>query len=171
MPEELPDWQDNIQKLWDKQKKIGRANFIKGWVSKEWTITLKSLGDKDPGGQIAKIITTMWEVLCEPLWETRNNIAQTENPTVLLETRTLREKVQWYKRFSRQVLAQRHQHLTDFTEEDIAEWDKVRCRKEIKTLDAAKEIYEIECTQRMRGQRVITDWFAPRRRLIHDTAD
>lgn len=172
MPEELPKWQDNIQRLWDKQKKIGRANFIKGWISKEWAITLKSLGEKDPGGQTAKIITTMWEVLCEPLWETRNNIlAQTENPTVLLETRTLREKVQWYKRFSRQVLAQRHQHLTDFTEEDIAEWDKVRCRKEIRTLDAAKEIYEIECTQRMRGQRVITDWFAPRRRLIHDTAD
>ena len=55
----------------------------------------------------------------------------------------------------------------------IIRWDKKRCWKEISilALDAAKEIYEIECTQRMRGQQVTTDWFAPRLRLNHDAAD
>ena len=102
----------------------------------------------------------------------RNNIlAGSDNPTVLKETRTLREKVLWYKRFSRQVLAQRHWTLTEFSIEDAARWDRARCRKELRTLDAAKEVYEIECKMRMSGQRVITDWLEKEVRLVHDTAD
>ena len=43
--------------------------------------------------------------------------------------------------------------------------------KELRTLDAAKEVYEIECKMRMSGQRVITDCLEREVRLVHDTAD
>ena len=41
--------------------------------------------------------------------------------------------------------------------------------KRLKTLEIAREIYEIECRQRVRGQRVMTEWLEAQ--LIHDTAD
>eukprot|EP00956_Cyclotella_meneghiniana_P044273 scaffold310863_cov99-Cyclotella_meneghiniana.AAC.1 len=165
-------WMYTQKWIWEKQQQIGFMEMIKGWITKAWVQVLAEYDDKDPAGQAAKLVTIMWEVVCEPIWEMRNNIlAGSDNPTVLKETRTLREKVLWYKRFSRQVLAQRHWTLTEFSIEDAARWDRARCRKELRTLDAAKEVYEIECKMRMSGQRVITDWLEREVRLVHDTAD
>ena len=72
-------------------------------------------------------------------------------------------------RFAGQVLAQRHRKLTDFAREEVSSWNRNQCRKRLKTLEIAREIYEIECRQRVRGQRVMTEWLEAR--LIHDTAD
>jgi hypothetical protein len=115
------------------------------------------------------MITAIWETLCEPLWELRNNIlARTDNPTVLREQKTLQERLHWFKRFAGKVLAQRHRKLTDFKREEVSSWNRKQCRKRLKTLEIAWEIYEIECKQRVRGQRVMTEWLEAR--LIHDTA-
>ena len=172
-PNELPmkGWPMAYKRIWAQQRKLGFDNFVKGCATKEWRQVLQSrrYQSKDAVSQVAQMITAIWEVLCEPLWELRNNIlARTDNPAVL-EQRTLQERLLWFKRFSVQVLAQRHRRLTDFTIEEASRWNRKQCRKKLKTLEIAREIYEIECEQRMRGQRVMTDWLEAR--LIHDTAD
>ena len=119
---------------------------------------------------IAQITTAIWEVLCEPIWELRNNIlARSDNPTVLREQRTLAERLKWFHRFSQQVLAQRHRRLIDFEIEEVDKWDRKLSRKKLKMLETAREIYDIECKQRVRGQRVMTEWLEAR--MVHDSLD
>eukprot|EP00956_Cyclotella_meneghiniana_P017261 scaffold27915_cov69-Cyclotella_meneghiniana.AAC.1 len=140
-----------IQKwIWEKQQQIGFMEMIKGWITKAWVQVLAEYDDTDPAGQAAKLVTVIWEVVCEPIWEMRNNIlAGSDNPTVLKETRTLREKAS---------VGTTTLDLDGVQHRRCGERDKARCRKELRTLDAAKEVYEIECKMRMSGQRVITDW-------------
>ena len=173
-PQELPlkGWPKAFKRIWARQRRLGFENFVKGWITKEWRRVLQSrrYQSKDAVSQVAQMITAIWEILCEPLWELRNNIlARTDNPTVLREQKTLQERLHWFKRFAGQVLAQRHRKLTDFAREEVSSWNRKQCRKRLKTLEIAREIYEIECRQRVRGQRVMTEWLEAR--LIHDTVD
>eukprot|EP00956_Cyclotella_meneghiniana_P015445 scaffold23707_cov79-Cyclotella_meneghiniana.AAC.1 len=88
--------------------------------------------------------TAIRETLCELLWELRNNIlARTDNPTVLREQKTLQERLHWFKRFMGQVLAQRHCKLTDFASKEVSSWNRKQCRKRLKTLGIAREIYRL----------------------------
>eukprot|EP00956_Cyclotella_meneghiniana_P004998 scaffold6172_cov42-Cyclotella_meneghiniana.AAC.4 len=97
MHHEKPDnfqeqWLYTQKWIWEKQEQIGFSEMIKGWITKAWVQVLAEYDDTDPAGQAAKLVTVMWEVVCEPIWEMRNNIlAGSDNPTVLKETRTLRE--------------------------------------------------------------------------------
>ena len=125
---------------------------------------------KDAVGQVAQITTAIWEVLFEPIWELRNNImARSDNPTVLREQRTLEDRLKWFYRFSQRVLAQRHRRGIDFEIEEVDKWDRKLSRKKLKMLETAREIYEIECKQRVRGQRVMTEWLEAR--MVHDSLD
>ena len=77
----------------------------------------------------------------------------------LYETEHLRDKLEWYRRHKSIVMAPRHYFLASFTEEEIRRWDRSQCRAQIGVLENAQQIYQIECQQRMRGQRVITEYF------------
>jgi hypothetical protein len=46
--------------------------------------------------------------------------------------------------------------------EQLEKWDRTRCRVALGQLDKARRIYEIECTQRSRGQQVMTGWLSRR---------
>eukprot|EP00956_Cyclotella_meneghiniana_P027481 scaffold61621_cov49-Cyclotella_meneghiniana.AAC.2 len=99
-PQELPlkGWPKAFKRIWARQRKIGFENFVKGWVTKEWRRVLQSrrYQSKDAVSQVAQMITAIWETLCEPLWELRNNIlARTDNPQ-----KTLQERLHWFKRFA-----------------------------------------------------------------------
>ena len=62
-----------LQKGWEKQSKIGLKNFVLGWSSREWASAAKVYGSsKDPIGDIATLLTLLWDGWCEPIWETRN---------------------------------------------------------------------------------------------------
>ena len=77
-PQELPlkGWPKAFKRIWTRQRKIELENFVKGWVTKEWRRVLQSkrYQSKDAVSQVAQMTTAIWETLCEPLWELRNNI-------------------------------------------------------------------------------------------------
>jgi hypothetical protein len=118
---------------------------------------------KDPGGQTSQLITLLWDGLCETVWACRNDIrVNTPNPKDLLETSNLREKLEWYRRFKNEVLPHHFRFLAEFTEDDIKRWDRERRKRMVRMLDKSKRIYEIELRQRIKGQRVMTEYFQPR---------
>jgi len=51
--------------------------------------------------------------------------------------------------------------LASYLEYDIGRWDRNQCRAQLRVIEIknAQNIFEIECKQRMKGQRVITDFF------------
>lgn len=153
----------SLRKIWDAQHRIGFSNFIIGWLSREWHNGLKRFGSKDPGGQAAQVVTLLWDCLCEPVWECRNNImANKPNPSEMREMTALREKMMWYRRYKMEVLPERFRFLVTYNEGDLVKWDRERCRTTLRILDKAAKIHEIECRQRVRGQRVMTDFLTGR---------
>jgi hypothetical protein len=148
-----------LRKIWDAQQHIGFSNFMIGWVSREWQKGLKRFGSKDPGGQASQMLTLLWDCVCEPIWECRNNImANKPNPSALREMTALREKLTWYRRHQVEVLPERFRFLVTYQVCDLKKWDRERCRAALRLLEKAAKIYEIECRQRVRGQRVMTDF-------------
>lgn len=148
-----------LRRIWDAQRQIGFSNFMIGWISREWHKGLKRFGSKDPGGQAAQLLTLLWDCVCEPVWECRNNImANKPNPSEMREMTALREKLIWYRRHQIEVLPERFRFLVKYQVHDLRKWDRDRCRTALRLLDKAVKIHEIECRQRVRGQRVMTEF-------------
>jgi hypothetical protein len=151
-----------VAEAWDIQQRIGFHNMAIGWIGKGWTQAFKTLGSKDPEGCTAQILTYIWEGLCEPIWHFRNDILHDKpNPCTLTEMTLLSDRLKWYKENKRMVLAPRHHILAEFTTADIDKWNRLQRRSQLRVLDDAKLIYEIECKQRSSGQQVLTDIFPP----------
>jgi hypothetical protein len=149
-----------LQKIWEAQSQIGFHNFITGWISRSWQRGLKYYDSDDPGGQAAQILTLIWDGLCEPVWACRNDInSNNPNPKDLLEMANLRDKLRWYRKFRNEVLPERFRFMADISTNEIDQWDRDKRRGTVRILDKAKKIYEIECTQRVKGQRVVTEYF------------
>jgi hypothetical protein len=73
----------------------------------------------------------------------------------------LRDKLRWYKRFRIEVLPEQFHFMTDYSSEEVECWDRDRRRGTVWILDKARKIYEIECKQQVKGQRVVTEFFQP----------
>ena len=154
-----------VADAWEIQQQIGFQNMAIGWIGNGWTRAFKTLGSKDPEGCTVQMLTLIWEGLCEPMWSLRNDILhKTPNPRTLTEMTTLKERLQWYRENKRLVLAPRHHTLAEYTNADIDRWNRLQCRSQIRILDDAKLIFEIECKQRSSGQQVLTDIFPLRPR-------
>jgi hypothetical protein len=59
------------------------------------------------------------------------------------------------------TIASRHYFLASCSDNDIDRWNRDQCRVQLRVLENAQNIFEIECRQRMKGQRVITEFFSP----------
>ena len=159
---EQPPLPHHLQTIWDHQQRIGLENFALGWLSQQWRKAAESYGSKDPEGEVAQLLTLIWDGWCEPIWETRNNILKKHpNPTELMEHRVVRDKLRWFKPNKREVLPERFRFLAEFSDDELKHWRRRACRARLKHLELGKKIYEIECRQRYRGQMVITDWLIP----------
>jgi hypothetical protein len=148
-----------LRKIWKAQLKIGLANYMIGWVSRTWQAGLKKIGSQDPGGQAAQLLTLLWDGLCEPVWDCRNDImANNPNPSEMREMTKLRDKLRWYQQHQIEVLPERLRFLAAYQGADLKKWDREKCRATLRLLEKATSIHKIECRQRVRGQRVMTDF-------------
>ena len=149
-----------LSKVWEAQAKLGFPNFMLGWFSRSWRKAIQHYGSADPSGQASQLVTLIWDGLCEPLWTCRNDIrTNTPNPKDLLEMQNLRQKLEWYKKFKEEVLPHRLRFLAEYSDDDIKRWDRDRRKTVVRMLDKSRRIYEIENKQRMKGQRVMTEFF------------
>ena len=131
-----------------------------GWFSKSWRKAIQHYGSDDPSGQASQLLTLIWDGLCEPLWTCRNDIrTNTPNPNDLLEMQNLRQKLGWYKKFKEEVLPHRLRFLAEYSDDDIKRWDRDRRKTMVRMLEKSRRIYEIENKQRVKGQRVMTEFF------------
>ena len=152
---------DPLHQVMEDQIQVGLHNFVIGWFVKSWTPAMKQYGSKDPDGQVAQLLTILWDGLCEPMWELRNNILHKKpNPTVLRETEHLQEKLSWFRRHKSIAIAPHHYFLSSFTEVELQRWDRSKCCAQLRVLESVQHIHELECHQRMRGQRVIPEYFS-----------
>jgi hypothetical protein len=167
-PEE-PQMSLALQRAWQSQKRVGFTNMAIGWLSKEWTKAMRAHGASDPEGSVAQMLTLIWDAWCEPIWDHRNSrLHKDENPAMDESLRKLENRLRWYRDNKTEVLASRHHFLAEFRIADVIKWDRRQRRAQLKMLDNARRIYEIECKQRVQGQRVITDMFLTLDRAVEE---
>ena len=134
-----------------------------GWMCNELTQAFQTAGSDDPEGCSVQLLTLIWQGLCEPIWALRNDILhRNPNPRVLIEMTSLADQLQWFRMHKRSILAPHHYILAKYTSDDIKRWNRIQRCNQLRILNDAKQIYNIECTQGSRGQRVLTDIFPPR---------
>jgi hypothetical protein len=150
-----------LHHLMNDQMQVGLHHFVIGWFFKSWARAMNQYGSKDPDGHVAQLLTILWDGLCEPIWELWNNILHNKpNPTTLRETENLRDKLRWYCKYKSITIAPRHYFLASHSDNDIDSWNRDQCRVHLRVLENAQNIIEIECRQRMNGQRAITEFFS-----------
>ena len=154
-----PNLQPVMDQVWRSQQRIGLNHFITGYVSREWGKAMAKFGSKDPTGDVAKLITIMWDGWCEPIWNTRNNVLKKQpNPAQLTEVKRVKDRILWFKAHSNETLPPRYQFLTEFEKSDLKCWSRKTSRAHLKHLELGYRIYKLECRQRASGQMVMTDW-------------
>jgi hypothetical protein len=72
---------------------------------------------------------------------------------------SLKEKLEWYKKYKMEVLPARFWPMAEFSLEEMKWWDRDKRRATIRILNKAVKIHQIEYKQRVKGHRVVTDFF------------
>ena len=148
-----------LDRIWKSQRRLGLDRFATGYVTQEWSTAMEVFGSKDPTGDVAKLITIIWEGWCEPIWAIRNNILKRQaNPTDVAESRKVKDRILWFKSHAHEALPRRYHFLIEFDPGDLKYWSRKTCRNHLKHLELGYRIYKVECRQRASGQMVITDW-------------
>jgi hypothetical protein len=115
------------------------------------------------------MLTLIWDGWCEPIWDHQNSRLHRENnPAMEQSLRKLEDRLRWFKDNKAEVLAPRHHFLAEFRTADVIKLDRCQQRAQLKMLENAKQIYEIECKQRVQGQDVITDMFPALDRAVEE---
>ena len=84
---------DSIEHAVLKQADIGYYHFVVGFLSNEWTAALDELKVDQPKRKMEKILTVLWDSLCEEVWMIRNGIRHSkENHVSSDELETMAEK-------------------------------------------------------------------------------
>ena len=138
LPEDSISVPQPLETVFHDQCRVGLHQFAIGWFTKSWMGAMEYYGSKDPSSSVAQLLTILWDGMCEPIWELRNNtLHHKPNPTVLQEMINLRNKLKWYQQNKRITLAPRHHFLTHYTQVHLDEWQRDQCRAQLKLLDRA----------------------------------
>ena len=120
---------------------------------------MELFGSKDPTGDMAKLITIMWDGWCEPIWMARNNVLKKQpNPADVTDMKKVKDRILWFKDHKHETLPNRYKFLTEFDMSELRCWSRKTSRVHLKHLELGYKIYTLECRQRACGQMVMTDW-------------
>ena len=158
MPHDLP-----IRKAMAAQRRVGLDMLLRGFIVKEWRDAAKALGVSNPDRTAASILRFLWEDICRPLWDIRNDILHRgRNNAKAAEDSTLAEALLWYSQHKHEVLPAHDHHLADFDAADLHRMPSRVRRARKHRLDTARKAHSIERQQRQSNQTVITRWLLPR---------
>lgn len=147
------------------QKKIGLEHVVQGFIALDWKAALKESGAQGAEGKMATLVQYLWNDVIGPLWTARNDILhRAANYTTTLEHDQLGQRLQWYHE-NRSVLDRRDHFLARFGAQDIPGMLMAVRREWIRHLDSARAAYEIETSQPMVGQRVLTQYILISKRV------
>jgi hypothetical protein len=95
------------------------------------------------------------------IWSERNSIAHsTTNLHDLSMEATTDQRLSWYRLHYTTILSRHDFHLIDGIQEEKLFSAPLRTKRQwLKHLDAARDVFAVECAVRKRGQSCLTDFF------------
>ena len=83
--EDLPTHFDSevAQEAIESQSKIGFDNFMVGFIASEWVDILNWAKIEHPHKTMEKVLSILWEDLCKPMWNARNDVNRIQGKSML----------------------------------------------------------------------------------------
>lgn len=143
------------------QSNIGWGLMLRGFLSKQWTTALHSLGVTYPTRAISWTIQFLWYDYIDVIWRSRNDILHnTLNENTKLAESQMQDRLHWFLD-NRSCLSHGDWYLLTFTHTDIPLMT-LRTQKELlRLLNRAHTVYTRELLTLEKGQSRITDYFTP----------
>jgi hypothetical protein len=144
------------------QQKIGPLMFIRGYLSSDWLRLLRSYDNVNPEQKLAWLVRIIWDQLVETLWKTRNDILHRNANYVSENTHAqLGDRLIWYTEH-KDELSRRDQFLARHTLSQIEAMTTSQRREWVRHLDVARAAWAKEKAILLKGQTLITQYFAIR---------
>ena len=87
-----------LQEVITAQATMGYYIMAIGFVAKEWTRALRTMGVQHPEQKMEQVLSMIWDHICERLWLVKNSICHSnESHATVDEMAQLAEKLVWYK--------------------------------------------------------------------------
>jgi hypothetical protein len=154
------DFPTELHPLVRAQSEIGITKFLQGFLAKEWMSAMELYGEKHPNRRMITLLRGIWDVLFEPLWETRNHILH-HLPNRYNDTTDAMnfERLLWYKKHRHEVLSFNDRDMADMSSEKLQSMTAKTRRKWILRFDRLRTVYEQELATIATGQRTLNDYF------------
>ena len=108
----LPGHKGSISKAIQQQEQIGFNMMIRGFLAQGWMEALIEAKVDNPERRMNTLQRMVWEVVVDPLWQTRNNILhEDKNKYNTAENEKLTAKLVWYEEHKEELLSGYDQHL------------------------------------------------------------
>ena len=138
------------------QNAIGTTKLLQGYMAKSWVDAMKHAGVKQPYAMTQLLQRSLWDILFQKIWDTRNHILH-HMPNVYrtAESTDLRERLKYYRDHGNLLLSHHDRALADHSDEAIESMGRLTRRKWVKHLDKLHAQFRVECENREAGQRSI----------------
>ncbi len=153
-----------IERAWAAQYRIGISMLPRGFVSSQWILALEELGCPHPHRKLASMVYHLLLDFTNKIWRERSSLAhESTNLNDLAQESAIDQHLCWYRLNYITVLSHHDFHLIDGIHADKLISASLRTKRQwLVHLDAARDVYAVECAVRERGQTCITDYFRPK---------
>ncbi len=152
-----------IVRAWDAQSRIGINMLPQGFVSSQWILALEEQGCPHPHRKLASMVYHILIDFINEIWRERSSLTHdSTNLNDLAQESVIDQHLSWYWSNYTTVLSRHDFPLIDRIQADkLISASLCTKRQWLVHLDAAWEVYAVECVVRERGQTCITYYFRP----------
>ena len=119
---------------------------------------------------LVTLISQSW-YLFEQIWETRNEILHSSDSHAAVAEKTQNLSILLnYKRKASSLLHFGDCHHIDYSENIIAQWNRVKQKRMVAILDRLHRLYKEDCVLQAEGQKKLTsyDFYIVEREMVGD---
>ncbi len=153
-----------IAQAWNAQCLIGISMLPQRFVSSHWILALEEHSCPHPHRKLASMVYHLLVNFTNEIWREQISLAhEAANLNDLAQESLIDERLCWYQLHYTTVLSRHDFHLIDGIQDDkLISTSLCTKRQWLVHLDAARDVYAVECAVCKRGQTCITDFFSPK---------
>ena len=144
----------------ESQASLGLPFFVRGFLTQAWQDAADSASTEDTAEQIAAIIYSLWQLLFQPIWETRNNILhKTDSHVTTIQHESCNRDLSLFSQNAVAWLGPHNSFLGEYNIQYAKSWQLSTKHEMLKILTIAKTAYSNELRNPHPTQRRITAYF------------
>lgn len=156
----LNKYKPSLREAIEQQEQIGINMMIRGFFAIGWLSAIKDYECSQPDRAMNALQRMVWDSIVDPLWKVQNDILhRLQNNFDAVEEERMAERLVWYSLHKHDVLDPYDHFLARYDVSQIHTMSRATKRGWLRHLDAAREAFNKQQTQRALGQNSIMQYF------------